>query len=78
MAITCSIGSEAMVIDAPLTITREAVPGSAAPRLIVRCLHATTTLILPTPLAAAAERRLTAVAVLQHYSITGCSCTRPA
>jgi hypothetical protein len=62
--------------DPPLTITRAS--GAAAPRLIVRCPHATTTLDLPTPLDAAAERSLTAVAVLQHYSITGCSCTRPA
>jgi hypothetical protein len=78
MAITCSIGSEAMVADAPLTITREAIPGRAAPRLIVHCPHGTTTLDLPTPLAVAAERSLTAVAILQHYSTTGCSCTRSA
>jgi hypothetical protein len=64
--------------DAPLTITREPVPGSAAQTLAVRCLHATTTLDLPTSLDAAAERSLTAVAVLQHYSTTGCSCMRPA
>ena len=66
--------------DAPLTITRDItrdpIAGSAAPRLIVRCLHGTTTLDLPTPVDDATERRLTAVAVLQHYSTTGCSCTR--
>jgi hypothetical protein len=62
--------------EAPLTITRECIAGTAAPRLVIRCPHGTTTLNLPLPLDAAAERRLTAVAVLQHYSITGCSCTR--
>ena len=64
--------------DATLTITREPVAGTAAPTLVLRCPHGTTTLDLPSPLAAAAERSLTAVAVLQHYSTTGCSCMRPA
>ena len=62
--------------EAPLTITREPVAGSTAMRLVLRCPHGTTTLNLPMPLAAAAARSLTAVAVLQHYSTTGCSCTR--
>jgi hypothetical protein len=64
--------------DASLTITREPVAGSTAPQLVVRCLHGTTTLDLPALLAAAAARSLTAVAILQHYSTTGCSCTRSA
>jgi hypothetical protein len=64
--------------EASLTITRAPVAGSPAQRLVLRCPHGTTTLNLPLPLAAAAARSLTTVAILQHYSITGCSCTRSA
>jgi hypothetical protein len=78
MGIRCGTGSELMAaVDALLTITRESVAGSTAPTLVVRCPHGTTTLDLPTSLAAAV-RSLTAVAILQHYSTTGCSCTRSA
>jgi hypothetical protein len=64
--------------DAMLTITLEPPASSAAQTLVIRCPHGTTTLDLPALLDAAAKRSVTAVAVLQHYSTTGCSCTRHA
>ena len=44
-------------------------------RLTVRCPHGHTTLPLPSVPNLPAERVATVLAVLQHYSATGCACT---
>ncbi len=63
-------------VDATLTITVETDPATAARTLVIRCPHAVTTLPLPTTAEAAAERTATTLAVLKHYSTTGCACGR--
>ena len=79
MAIASLIGSEPMPpADATLTISVELDPAGSSPTLVVRCSHGTTTLPLPETADAAAERAATTLVVLQHYTTTGCSCTRPA
>ena len=62
--------------DATLTISVEPDPAGISPTLVVRCPHGRTTLPLAATADAAAERTATTLVVLQHYTITGCRCTR--
>ena len=64
--------------DPTLTISVEADPAGGVRTLVVHCPHATTTLPLPAPADAAAERAAMTLAVLQHYRTTGCRCTHAA